>query len=137
MHHLTPALGAAALTLCLAGSVQGGEVSAYICAVDNCAKRYLDSSQAVAEACRDGVHNAGKKPSSPECLKLCDASYGAKGESLVTACKKGCSLFPDACLRDGSVAPEDPKMRRPRTERYTAPPARPSQRNQDRYRRWW
>jgi hypothetical protein len=130
------ALTAVALFLCLAGPAAGGNVSAYICAVDNC-RQYLDQGEAVAKACRDGVQAAEKRPSDPACLKLCESSFGPKGKAQKDACLAGCSMFPDTCLRDGKVAPEDPQMRRPRTERYSEPSPAPSQRNQDRYRPWY
>jgi hypothetical protein len=111
-------------------------VSAYICAVDNC-RQYLDTGKEVAEACRDGVQAAENKPSNPACLKMCESSHGPKGKAQKDACLKGCAMFPDNCLRGGKVAPDDPQMRRPRTERYTEPSPAPSQRNQNRYRYWW
>lgn len=124
---------AVALFLGWCGSAMSGEVSAYICAVDNCGKEYLEHSQAAAEACRAGVQDAGGQPSSPQCTGMCETTYGPQGKSLMDACVKGCAMFPSACLRAGQVAPKDPKMTRPRTERYTAPPPQRSQPYRDRY----
>jgi hypothetical protein len=116
---------------------QSGPVGSYICAVDNCGKKYLDASQAQAEACRAGVQGGDKKPSNPGCLSMCEADFGPKGKALVAACKTGCAMFPSECLRDGAVPPADPQLKRPRTERYPPPKPKPAQ--QPRYRdypRW-
>jgi hypothetical protein len=118
------------------GSAQGGNVGAYICAVDNCDKKYPGAGQ--ADACRSGVQGANNRPSSPACLSMCEADFAPQGKSLIAACKTGCAMFPSECLRDGAVPPSDPQLKRPRTERYAPEKARkttPNPAYRD-YRRW-
>jgi hypothetical protein len=131
---ISSALVAAAFSLWL-GPAQGGSVGAYICAVDNCEKKYSEAGQ--FDACRTGVQGAENKPSNPGCLSMCEKDFGPKGESLVAACKTGCAMFPSECLRDGAVPPHDPQINRPRTERY--PPPKPRPPHEPRYRdyRYW
>lgn len=137
MRQQSGALIGAALFIWVSGPTQSGEVGAYICAVDNCGKQFLDRSQAEAEACRAGVQGANNSPSSPDCLKMCETSYGSKGGGVKDACLKGCEMFPSECLRDGNVPPEDPQLKRQRQERYA--PQRPNPPQQRRYRdyRYW
>lgn len=100
----------------------------------------MNSGNAMMDACRDGVGSASdSKPSSPTCLEMCDKSYGAKGKGALAACKKGCAMFPEACLRDGKIAPKDNSYDRQRGDRKWKPtPQRmPKQpRYRDPYRHW-
>lgn len=133
-------IAAAVLTIGTAGNAHGqAVVGTYICAVDNCKKAYLQSGAALLDACTDGVGNASdSKPSSPGCLKMCDQTYGGKGER--GACRKGCAMFPAECLRDGKVAPKEKGYDRNRgNEKWKPKPTiMPKQRGyRDRYRYWY
>ena len=135
----TVLLFVAALSVCLSGAAHSATVGVYICGVDNCKKAYLERSNAQLDACREGVGNASdSKPSSPSCLSMCETSYRGQGER--GACKNGCAMFPEECLRDGKVAPKDKSYKRDRGDQKWKPTPQkmPKQRQyRDRYRYWY
>jgi len=135
----TGLLFVAAFFVCISGAAHSETVGAYICGVDNCNKSYLEHGDALVDACRVGVGNASdSQPSSPACLSMCDTNYSGKGER--GACKKGCALFPDQCLRDGKIAPKEEAYDRDRGDQKWKPtPQRMPQprRQRDRYRYWY
>jgi hypothetical protein len=130
-------LAVAVFAIACSGAARAEVVGTYICAMDNCGKSFSQQGGTALDACKAGVSAASdSQPSSPGCLSMCDSTY--TGEGGRSACRKGCGMFPDACLRDGKVSPEEPGYGKTRKAWKPPKQPRPAQRRyRNSYRYWY